>query len=469
MLGLGAFLGGMFIPAELVQRVASGRCMAFVGSGLSQGAGLPGWNGALKGILSWTDEKGHSLQDRDEIQSLLDNPSADLLMVAAELSDQLGESRYRQALTAGFCRPSVKPTDAHRYLVSVPFAGITTTNYDKLIETAYTANGFNLPLVCTHAQPAELASIMAGERTFILKSHGDIDQIDTVILGRRDYQDLLLKAAYQQCMSSLCSRYTLLFIGFSLTDPDLRLTLDFHRAAFGGQTVNHYALMPELAAGEVMKRRFQKDYGITFLSYTPSADSHPEIELFLKDLSARATSTLALRTQTSQLTIAQHSADAQIVELDRVKDNIGAAEHLRRLAPICKNLWENGARKQAWTSIIGPFSRDSSTLKKHERIEIGIAISTMIMEDVGPTRAAQVLRDLVSDAEQIHNAKLQLSFWELWAQCLLGLHDLDGARTAVERAIALAPETAAVTTLKIRTAEANLLSGRLREADLSEE
>src|SRR5207248_1292131 len=124
------------------------------------------------------------------------------------------------------------------------------------------------------------SAIMAGEHTFILKSHGDIDQIDTVILGRRDYQQLLLNAAYQQCMSMLCSRYTLLFIGFSLTDPDLRLTLDLHRAAFGGHTVNHYALMPKAAAGIVTARRFQKDYGITFLEYIPSTDSHPELGLF---------------------------------------------------------------------------------------------------------------------------------------------------------------------------------------------
>jgi hypothetical protein len=458
-------LASISIPAELVQRVESGNCMAFVGSGPSQGCGLLGWLGALERVMSWADEQGHSLQDRDEIRSILHGTSPDLLMIAAELSDQLGASRYRQALTAIFRPPTARPSDVHKHLVSIPFAGITTTNYDKLIETAYIVNGFDLPLVCTHAQSPELSAVMAGDRRFILKSHGDIDQIDTVILGRRDYQELLRNAAYQQCMSFLCSRYTLLFIGFSLTDPDLQLTLDLHRAAFGGHTVNHYALMPEAAAGVVTARRYQKDYGITFLPYTPSTGSHPEVGRFLKDLGDRVTLMRSQRTPIAQLMIAQQSADAQLEELDRLKDSIGPAEHLRRLARVCQVLWDNGARRQAWTSITGPFDRNSSSLEQQERLEIGIAIATMIIEDAGPLRAAQVLRGMLSDAERVDNPKLESTFWKLWARCLLGLHDLDGARTAVERAIALAPERAAGATLKVRVAEAHLLAGRLKEVD----
>jgi hypothetical protein len=458
------------IPAELVQRIVSGKCVAFVGSGLSQGARLPGWLGALKETLAWADQQGHSLSDRDEIQTLLNGSSPDLLTIAAELSDQLGKWRYREALTAIFRPPGARPTMAHSHLVSVPFAGIATTNYDKLIETAYIISGSDLPLVSTHAQLAELSAIMAGGRSFILKSHGDIDQIDTVVLGRRDYQELLLNAPYRKCMSMLCSQYTLLFIGFSLTDPDLQLTLDLHRAEFAGNTVNHYALLPQPAAGAVTTRRYQKDYGITLLSYKPSTDSHPEVELFLSELGQVVASRRSQHSQVSKLVIAQQSADAELQALDRVKEIVGAAEHLRRLARISKNLWDSGARRQAWTLIAGTFGRNSSALEKHERIEIGIAISTMIMEDVGPTRAAHVLRDLVLDAEHLDNSKLRFSFWELWARCLLGLHDLDGARAALERAIALAPETAAGKMLNVRRAEANLLTGRLQEVvDLGDE
>jgi hypothetical protein len=417
-------LGGISIPAELIERVKSGGCMALVGSGLSQRVGLPSWIGALKGVLAWADERGCPLQDRSEIESLLDDPSTDLLMIAAELSDQLGALHYRQALTAIFRRSDVVPSDAHKHLVSIPFAGITTTNYDKLIESAYSLNSLNLPLVCTHAQHAELGAIMASERAFILKSHGDIDDFKTVILGRKDYRELLGNHAYQQCMSFLCSRYTLLFIGFSLTDPDLRLTLDLHCAAFGGNTVNHYALMSENAGGVVPARRFQKDYGIAFLSYKPSADSHPEVEQFLKELREKVALTTSERTPIELFMLAQQSAEAKLEELDRVKNTIGATEHLRRLAPICRELWNNGARKQAWTSIVGTFDRNSSSLAKHERIEIGVAIATMIMEDVGPTRVAQMLHGLLADVDQIDDPRLQFAFWELQAKCLLGLHGI---------------------------------------------
>jgi hypothetical protein len=33
----------MQIPEDLIEQIAKGRAAAFIGAGLSQGAGLPGW------------------------------------------------------------------------------------------------------------------------------------------------------------------------------------------------------------------------------------------------------------------------------------------------------------------------------------------------------------------------------------------------------------------------------------------
>src|SRR5262249_8258816 len=118
-------------PADLVQRTLSRKCVAVIGSGLSQNAGIPGWRGALKQIVKWASDQGIALADLDEIRKMLEDPSSDLLMIAADLAEQLERTRYRKALTAVFRPAGARPTAAHECLASIPFAGIVTTNYDK--------------------------------------------------------------------------------------------------------------------------------------------------------------------------------------------------------------------------------------------------------------------------------------------------------------------------------------------------
>src|SRR5207249_817805 len=104
--------------------------------------------------------------------------------------------------------------------------------------------------------------------------------------------------------------YTLLFLGFSLTDPDLRLTLDTCRAIFAGNTPNHYAVMEK--PGPIATRQFHKNHGITLLSYERSDETHPEVGEFLRELSVKVSEK---RTQQPQVTIvleAQRSAAAEL-------------------------------------------------------------------------------------------------------------------------------------------------------------
>lgn len=459
ILGGGYAMDELTPPAELVQRVAMGKCIAVVGAGLSRGAGLPDWRGAIQVIYSWAESQGYPFQDRDEFASLLKDRSTDLLMLAAELADQLGP-RYRQGLNSVFRTPS-RPTDAHQNLASIPFVGVITTNYDKLIETAWSMTGSSEPIVCTHAQDHELGGITAGDHPFILKAHGTIDQIDTIVLGRRDYQQLLQRGAYQQCMSFLCAHYSWLFLGFSLTDPDLRLTLDTLHGIFGGHTSSHYALMPSGEAGSIVSRRFQKDNNITVIPYKPSSDSHPEVAEFLSMLRRVLDRRQAEPSLAVQFVQMQKAAGSDLDELNRSKAAIGDAEYLRRLVKLTKKLWDGGARRQAWTSVTGPFERLKSTLPDEaERIEIGIDVARMVLEDAGALRAATVLSSLVSAAEQLKDRKLSFAFWELWARCLLAIHDLDGAKSAIDKAGKVMEDEASMEDIRARASEAELLAGR---------
>lgn len=70
----------MQIPPELVKKIANGRAVVFIGAGLSQGAGLPGWPQLLKQMIDWGEDSGVKLDDRKELEDYIED--GDLLMVA---------------------------------------------------------------------------------------------------------------------------------------------------------------------------------------------------------------------------------------------------------------------------------------------------------------------------------------------------------------------------------------------------
>jgi len=67
-----------------------------------------------------------------------------------------------------------------------------------------------------------LEQALRSDDFYVLKVHGTIDQIDTIILGRSDYREVMHRSpAYQHHLATLFSTKTILFLGFGLTDPDL--------------------------------------------------------------------------------------------------------------------------------------------------------------------------------------------------------------------------------------------------------
>jgi len=120
-----------------------------------------------------------------------------------------------------------------------------TTNYDKLLELA----GPKAVKVVTSAQKAELADLHGTEahQPVLFKVHGHIDNFETVVLTTEDYNRLYENGpgAYDLTFKTKLLSGTLLFIGFSLSDPAIRQSLESVRRIFGGSSKAHYALFPK--------------------------------------------------------------------------------------------------------------------------------------------------------------------------------------------------------------------------------
>src|SRR5262249_52539153 len=158
-----------------------------------------------------------------------------------------------------------------------------TTNYDKLLENAYTRIRQRTPKTPTHLDSDTLGSLLFAKSFFILKAHGDIDRPDSLILTARDYREIIhSNPAFNTFFSALLLTNAILFVGYSLSHPDFHILLDRQLAAFKGYIPPRYALMSGVNSVEddVLWRTAQ-------IKVIPYAEGrHEEVLTFLSDLHA---------------------------------------------------------------------------------------------------------------------------------------------------------------------------------------
>jgi hypothetical protein len=287
------------VPKELVDQIARDNCVVFVGAGLSQGTGLPGWPALLRQMLDWSEDHGVELADRAELEGYIKD--GDLRLVAEEMRERLGKDDFRRFMAEVFRKPGLQPTVVHKLLPEIPFTAALTSNYDTLLESAYTLARGTIPHVFTHTDHPELSAALRSCEFYVLKVHGTVDRIQTVVLGRSDYRKVMhANPTYRQCLTVLFSVKTVLFLGFGLTDPDLLLLLEELRGRFRDYTGKHYALMNTREVPAIKQRRFESDYGIQIIPYTSSTPDHPEVQMFLASLVEEVRRAQAVMSQVTQ-------------------------------------------------------------------------------------------------------------------------------------------------------------------------
>lgn len=264
----------------LASLASDGRLVVFLGAGVSQSAGLPGWKGLLDALAKEARivEPGE-LEDLEKALSLQD--LATLLegrLRRLKGSDRALGDAVKEILS---CRQHASLQ--HHLLASLPVTDYITTNYDVLFETAFDGGAEDRALsVLPHLPERE-----AGK--WLLKLHGCVREPGDIVLTRTDYLRYeQRRAALAGIVQAMLLTKHMLFVGFSLTDENFHRIVDEVRRAlprgmgapFGTVvTPGPTALLEELWGGEL---------DVTGMDAPADAEARRRVEIFLDEVGAQS-------------------------------------------------------------------------------------------------------------------------------------------------------------------------------------
>lgn len=199
----------------------------FVGAGMSKPCGLPTWKELLQSPL-------------EEIGLNVDKET-DLISVAQFYANTKSRrSDLTQHTINLFTSKRAQPSEAHRLLASLPIKKIWTTNYDTLLEQAYAKQGKKIDV---KRKSTDLCYPIPGSDVIINKMHGDISLASEITLISEDYESYHSKnELFSNNLKTDLASKTFLFIGFSMSDPNILSTLGYMRERLSKHIRTHFCI-----------------------------------------------------------------------------------------------------------------------------------------------------------------------------------------------------------------------------------
>jgi NAD-dependent SIR2 family protein deacetylase len=188
----------------------------FVGAGVSVPAGYPLWEPATEAALVSAKERGLASGAAGYAQEKFEK--GEYYDVFEILQQELPEAAFYDIASKVFAG-NEQPAETHRLLARVKGRGIISTNFDPCLESASVLEGRGMPL-------QDFPQAMASDRFFVLKPHGSIQVPRSMVLSRSDWKRVEDNSDFRELLAQCVSLSQLVFIGYSMRDPDFNRIWD---------------------------------------------------------------------------------------------------------------------------------------------------------------------------------------------------------------------------------------------------
>lgn len=199
---------------ELREAVKLKNVILFVGAGVSKNLGLPNFSELIDKVAELLD------YDPEIFKSLSNYPS--LLEYYKIKRKSIGELRSDMDIKWHKSDIKIEKSEIHKLIVQLGFPIIYTTNYDKWLERAFDYYNKEYTKI---VKVKDFVEIKDGV-TQIVKFHGDFSDDDSIVLTESDYFERLdFSSPLDIKLRSDILGKTILFIGYSLEDINMRLLI----------------------------------------------------------------------------------------------------------------------------------------------------------------------------------------------------------------------------------------------------
>ncbi len=224
----------------LIDYIKSGKKLVlFAGAGVSMSSGMPSWIGLTEQIFNKVSE----LYDQPNLKSMIEPMKMGFitpLEALRNVSSKVYRSEIYKTLEKQLAVNESSDLSLQKKLLSFS-SKIITTNYDLSFEEAS-----NKGLKVISYNNTYLLQGLDSEENYIVKLHGDINDLNNIILFGEDYNRLYKSpTASSQELIKLFTDYTIVFVGVSFSDPYLNTLFDFTDKIYDGILDKHFIVTSE--------------------------------------------------------------------------------------------------------------------------------------------------------------------------------------------------------------------------------
>lgn len=199
---------------NLIEQVRNSNAILFVGAGVSKNLGLPSWGELIAKMaeeLDYAPDVFELLGDHLSLAEYYKLTKANI----GQLRSQMDTSWHNPSIR-------IENSEIHHLIVKLNFPIIYTTNFDRWLEKAF--EYYKKPFLKV-SNAKDLTGLRDGH-TQIVKFHGDFDDDASLVFTESSYFERLgFESPLDIKLRADALGKTILFIGYSLTDINIRYLL----------------------------------------------------------------------------------------------------------------------------------------------------------------------------------------------------------------------------------------------------